>query len=153
MLEKTGPHADILLVDAEVLTEPVYLANPCTVVVHVTNRGDQRVQINGRLAVGYRDSDERELFVDVYEAGSATVVGKRSLLYERAPATPDDYVWLGPGDSASTTFNLFEWYELPGPGDYELVVYYQPGVPPAADSAGPQTATYASERVSFTVRP
>jgi hypothetical protein len=38
------------------------------------------VLINRRLAVGYRDSLARELFVEVYKRGSGEVVSQKALL-------------------------------------------------------------------------
>ncbi|MDX2506888.1 MAG: hypothetical protein QNL62_20765 [Gammaproteobacteria bacterium] len=32
---------------------------------------------------------------------------------------------LEPGETQSTTFNLFEWYLPASPGEYKLIAYYQ----------------------------
>lgn len=149
----TDTTAEHLTVDAQVLTRPVRLSYPCQVRVSVTNRAGRAVLVNGRLAIGYRGGDHREVFADVFLPGEDTVVGVEALRYARDPATPHDFVWLPSEDSASTTFDLLEWYDLPGPGDYELVVNYQADGPLAVVPDDLLRGTYASERVPFTVSP
>ena len=52
-----------------ILTQPVRLSGPCRVEVRLTNQSLDAVLINRRLAVGYRDSIARELFIEVYKRG------------------------------------------------------------------------------------
>ena len=136
-----------------ILTQPARLSHPCKIEVRLTNQSLNPVLINRRLAVGYRDSHARELFAEVLKPESGEIVSKPALLYNRNFSSPDDYVWLAPGQSISTTFDLFEWYTLPGPGAYDLIVYYQADEPLAAKPAGLLAGTYASEPVSLSVTP
>ena len=96
-----------------ILTQPVRLSDPCRVEVRLTNQSPDAVLINRRLAVGYRDSHARELFTEVFKRGSDEIVSQPALLYKRDFSSPADYVWLAPGESVSTSFDLFEWYSLP----------------------------------------
>jgi len=73
-----------------------------------------------RMAPSYTDSQARELYVAIYRQGTDVEVGQRPKLYERDFASSDDYVWLKEGVTRSIIFNLFEWYEVSGPGEYEL---------------------------------
>ena len=52
------------------------------------------------------------------------------------PPQRDDYVELAPHESLGTEIDLPYWYRLPGPGDYELVAYYQADEPLALDVPG-----------------
>jgi len=136
-----------------ILTQTVRVSGPCNVEVRLTNQSADAVLINKRLAVGYRDSHARELFAEVFKRESTEIVSQKALLYERAFSLPEDYVRLVPGQSVSTTFDLFEWYSLPTPGDFELVVYYQADEPLAAKPAELLRGTYASERAALSVIP
>jgi Uma2 family endonuclease len=153
MPKKKGPPMETLDVNVRILTHPVRLSHPCEVEVRLTNRSPDAVLINRRLAVGYRDSVARELFVEVYKQGSDEVVSQKALLYQRNFSSPEDYVWLAPGQSIATSFDLFEWYSLPSAGEFELVVCYQADEPLAPKPDGLLSGTYCSERVAFNVIP
>jgi hypothetical protein len=142
---------DPIRVEAAVKTQPAYLAMPCRVEVTLTNQSAGPVVIVARLAVGYKDSTDRELYAEVFQRGTAQMVSKQARLYQRNPPGPQAYVSLEPGKSVFTTFDLFKWYKLPGPGSYDLVVSYK------VDESLPNqpkdfvTGTYSSERVPFDV--
>ena len=85
--------------------------------------------------------------------GSGEVVSQKALLYQRNFSSPEDYVWLAPGQSIATSFDLFEWYSLPSTGEFELVVCYQADEPLAPKPDGLLAGTYCSERVAFNVIP
>lgn len=143
----------ILQVGVKILTQPVRLSSPCLVEVQVTNKSAQPVLLNKRLSVGYRDSQSRELYFEIFGKGSTEDVGKRKLLYERPFASPEDYVWVEPEQSVAANFDLFEWYSLPSIGEYELVAYYQGDEKLAPKPTGLLTGTYCSERIALTVVP
>ena len=136
-----------------ILTQPVRLSGPCRVEVRLTNQSLDAVLINRRLAVGYRDSIARELFIEVYKRGSDEVVSRKALLYQRDFSSPADYVGLAPGQSIAKSFDLFEWYSLPSAGEFELIVCYQADEPLAPKPAGLLLGTYCSERLAFSVTP
>ena len=140
-----------LRVEARIQTDPVRRSEPCRVKVELTNPQASPVLVNGRLGVGYRNSLDRELFAEVYRRGEGQVISRESLLYQRDPSDANDYVWLKPGEAISTSFDLFEWYELPGPGEYELVVSYQGDESPDGDPEGLLPGVHSSGRVLFTV--
>ena len=58
-----------------------------------------------------------------------------------------------PAESLTTELDLPYWYRLPGPGDYELVVYYQADEPLALDVPGLVRGTHSSARVPLPWRP
>jgi hypothetical protein len=151
----TPPKGELVMktlrIDGKILDPSVSMSGPCWVEIQLTNKSPQPVRINRRLAVGYRHSQARELFLEVFKKDSAEVVSKQALLYERDFSPPDDYVWLAPEQSVSTSFDLFKWYSLPSPGEYELMVYYQADEPLAAKPADLLTGTHSSERVAFRV--
>jgi hypothetical protein len=143
----------ILQIKVRILTQLVRFSYPCKVEVQLTNRSINAVLINRRLAMGYRDSDARELFAEVFKRESDEVVSEEALLYNRDFSQTDDYVWLAAGQSVSTSFDLFEWYTLPGPGEYDLIVYYQADEPLAAKPANLLSGVYVSERIALSVTP
>lgn len=151
MPKKKGPAMETLGLEVRILTQPVRLSYPCKVELRLTNRSLDSVLVNRRLAVGYRDSVARELFVEVFKRGSGEVVGQEALLYERDFSSIDDYIWLAPGQSIATSFDVFEWYTLPSPGELELVVCYQADEPLAPKPAELLLGTYCSERAAFNV--
>jgi hypothetical protein len=123
----------------------------CPVSVRLRNAGDAPLVVCGRLAPGYREADGRELFADVHPPGSPEVVSRMKKLYDRDPPAPEDYVALGPGEELATAFDLLRWYALPGPGDYELEVFYEGdgrGAPPVEGRLG---GVHASPRFPFTL--
>ena len=124
---------------------------PTTLPVHVriSNTGDGPVRVAKRLAVGYRDADGRELFAEVHPPGSDELVSQMTKLYDRDPAKPEEYVPLAPGEALETGFDLLRWYGLPGPGRYELEVFYEGDGLLAPQVDGAARGVYASGRVPF----
>jgi hypothetical protein len=149
--KEKGSPMETLDVQVRILTQSVRLSHPCKVEVGLTNRSPDAVLINRRLAVGYRDSVARELFVEVYKRGSDEVISQKALLYQRNFSSPEEYVWLAPRQSIATSFDLFEWYSLPSAGEFELVVCYQADEPLAPKPDGLLPGTYCSERIAFNV--
>ena len=121
----------------------------CEVTVRLRNAGDEPLVVCGRLAVGYRETDGRELFLEVHPPGSDEVVSSMTRLYDRDPPAPEDYVALAPGEELETTFDLMRWHALPGPGAYELEAFYdgdEPGAPAVDGAVG---GLHGSRRVAF----
>jgi hypothetical protein len=140
-----------LRVEAVPETNPNQRSRPATVAVKLTNQHAEPVLVNKRLAMGYRNSLDRELFAEVFPRGGNDVISKEARDYQRDPPAATDYVWLQPGESVSTSFNLFRWYTLPGPGEYDLVVNYRGDDAPDAQTEGLLTGVHSSERVPFDV--
>jgi hypothetical protein len=140
-----------LHVEANILAQPVRRSQPARVAVRVTNSGTEPIVVNARLAVGYRESQARELFVEIFKPGSDDVVSQPTQLYQRSFSPPDDYRTLQPGASLASEFDLFDWYALPGPGSYELVVYYTADEPLASPPDNVLRGTHASARVALEV--
>lgn len=128
---------------------------PCPVSVVVTNESEGPLLLNKRLALGYRNSAARELFVEIFKKSTNEVVSVGREDYQRDPAMPEDFSYLQPGEKIMTTFDFCEWYDLPlslEGGEYEMVVYYQ-----ADESSFEEMpkeilkGVYASERVLFEI--
>jgi hypothetical protein len=150
--EKNESAMKILQIDVKI-NQPLHLSSPGMVEVQIKNKSVQAMLLNKRLAVGYGNSLSRELFLEVYKKHSDELVSRQARLYERNFSSLEDYIWIEPGQSISCTFNLFEWYVLPSSGDYEMVMYYQADETLALKPVGLLTGTYASERISLTVKP
>lgn len=140
-----------LRVDAVVQTTPIRLSMPAWVEVKLTNQQTEPVLINKRLAIGYRNSVDRELFAEVFPRGGDKVISRQAAYYQRDPALASDYIWLQPGETVSTAFDLVDWYTLPGPGEYELVVSYQADDSPDGHPEGLLSGIHSSDRVPFDV--
>jgi hypothetical protein len=115
---------DVLIVTAKIPDE-IEAGQPLPVNVEITNVSDFPVVVNKRLSVGYRNSLSRELFVLVFIAGTHVESGIQKLLYERPFSTGEDYIRLKPDEKIKKEFNLFEWYEMPKAGKYDISVCYQ----------------------------
>lgn len=140
-----------LLVEAVFETNLNQRTRPAIVVVKLTSQHAAPVLINKRLAIGYRNSLDRELFAEVFPRGGDEVISREARDYQRDAASPADYVWLQPGESVSTSFDLFRWYRVPGPGEYDLVVNYRADDARDAQPEGLLTGVHSSERVAFDV--
>jgi hypothetical protein len=144
---------EAIRVEATVKTQPARFSMPCWVEVILTNQSSAPVLINGRLSVGYRNSINRELFAEVFRRGTDDVTSKDARLYQRDPPQQQDYVSLDPGKSISTTLDLFKWYDLPGPGDYDLVVSYSGDEFLRNQPEDSLAGIYSSDRVPLDVIP
>jgi hypothetical protein len=120
--------------------------------VTLTNVSGAPLVVNTRLEPGYRDSSSRELFADVYLAGTDERAARPALDYDRFPPQRSDYAELAPGAALTGSFDLLDWYRLPGPGEYEVVVYYEADESLAPPVDGLLRGVHASERVPFSVR-
>ena len=123
----------------------------CPVSVLLRNAGDAPLLVCRRLAPGYRESDGRELFADVHPLGGVDVVSRIKKLYDRDPPRPDDYAPLAPGEELTGSFDLLRWYWLPGPGEYELEVFYEGDGRGTPELEGLARGVHASPRTPFTL--
>jgi hypothetical protein len=109
----------------EILQDPVHLDRRCPVRVTLSNAGSDPVLVNGRLAVGYRGNLARELYAELIDLATGGPALIYEVDYDRSFSPLSDYIWLNPGESISTGFDLWEWYAPIGAGRYRLVMYYQ----------------------------
>jgi hypothetical protein len=123
----------------------------CPVTVWLRNAGDAPLVVCRRLAPGYRETEGRELFADVHPPGSPEVVSRMKKLYDRDPPAPEDYVTLPPGQELASGFDLLRWYALPGPGAFELEVFYEGDGRGTPHVDGVLSGVHASPRVPFTL--
>lgn len=140
-----------LRVEVVIQTNPNPRLRPASVEVRLINQQAEPVLINKRLAMGYRNDLNRELFAEVFPRGGNDVISEEARDYQRNRPQATDYVWLQPGESVSTSFDLFRWYRLPGPGEYDLVVSYRADDAPGVQPEGLLTGVHTSERVPFDV--
>lgn len=141
----------ILKVDARIQSQPVLRSMPCWVEVTLINPLAEPVMINGRLAMGYKERPNRELFAEVFGRGGDAIVSKEARLYQRDLPSDADYISLQPGESVSTKFDLFKWYTLASIGDYDLVVSYSPDTPARHQPSTLLTGIFSSDRIPFSV--
>ena len=121
----------------------------CQVDVRVRNAGDGPVVVCRRLAPGYAQTDGRELFAAVHPPGADEVVSRVTKLYDRDPPSPDDYGPLAPGEELLGSFDLLRWYAVPGPGAYELEVFYEADGRGTPEVDGVVRGVHGSGRVPF----
>ena len=121
----------------------------CPVEVRLRNEGSEPLVVCRRLAIGYRESDGRELFADVHPPGSEEVVSRTKKIYDRDPPPPEDYVPLSPGKELTGSFDLLRWYALPGPGSYELEIFYEGDGRGAPAVEGILRGVHRSGRLTF----
>ncbi|MEV6235897.1 hypothetical protein [Lentzea sp. NPDC051838] len=93
--------------------------------VTLVNTGASSVVVAGRLAIGYADSTDREIYAELRDPLTGDVVGGQARLYHRAPHSADDLRTLLPGREIESVFRLDEWYTRPA-GELELRVVYDP---------------------------
>ncbi|WP_086669199.1 hypothetical protein [Lentzea kentuckyensis] len=93
--------------------------------VTLVNTGTSPVVVAGRLAIGYADSTDREIYAVLRDPHTGAEVGGRAQLYHRAPHSAADLWTLLPGQEIASVFHLDEWYSRPA-GDLELQVVYDP---------------------------
>jgi hypothetical protein len=137
-----------LLVSAAV-AEDARWPTTCRVAVRLRNGGGAPLVVCRRLAVGYRASDGRELFAEVYAPGTDELLSRMTKLYDRDPPRPADYGPLDPGDELATSFDLLRWYVVPGPGSYELEVFYEGDGEGTPAVEGVLPGVHGSGRVGF----
>ena len=121
----------------------------CPVDVRLHNDGDEPIVVCRRLAVGYRETDGRELFAEVHPPGSDEIVSRMKTLYDRDAPAAEEYVALAPGEQLETAFDLMRWYAISGPGEYELELFYEGDGPGAPAVPGVLGGVHGSGRVPF----
>lgn len=146
---------NVLDIDAEIVERNVYRGkSPCMVHVRIKNVSSTPVLVNKCLEMGYRDSFDRTLFVEVFKKGTNEVVSVPAEDYQRTPALPQDYEYLEPEGNIIGSFDLCEWYSFPLSleGDFEMVVYYQADEPRSGEKPeGIVKGVYASKRIPFKI--
>jgi len=121
-MSKTGsPRTLIVTVSPDVLADGSLKSDSMR--VKLTNADSFPIAVVGRLAIGYDDSDSREIYAIIRDRRSGQVVGKRAQLYQRESISRNQIKVLPPGGEVETEFNLFEWYDVPG-GDLEMQIVY-----------------------------
>ncbi|MDH5181444.1 MAG: hypothetical protein OEY07_17405 [Gammaproteobacteria bacterium] len=119
-LQKTS-----MLVTVTLDTLPGGLLKSDIVKVSLTNTGTTPRKVAARLAIGYEDSDEREIYAIIRDRATGNIVGKRSQLYDREPFHFSHAKELKPGETIHTEFHLLEWYVIPE-GNLEIRIVYDP---------------------------
>jgi hypothetical protein len=142
-----------IAIEVTIIDAPIKMGAPCLLKVVVRNTGDSAVTVNSRLAVGYKNSLARELFADLTDA----VTNKPTQMYEsdinRDFSKPGDYKVLQPGETVSTTFDLFEYYNPMKSGEYLLTISYQADEPLATVPETVLRGVFVSDPVKLNVLP
>lgn len=135
------------------LSETIESGQFFEIAVEIANVSNLPVIVNKRLSVGYRESLSRELFVSIFTADSDNEVGIQKALYERPFSTREDYIHVKPGKKLTAKFNLFDWYEFPKPGKYNILVCYQADEDLAMKPNGVVKGVFCSEKKTINFRP
>jgi len=123
---------------------PLRRSGPTPVPVALINDGPGPVLVSRRMAPGYLDSVSREVYFDLDGPFAAQK-------YQRDPAAPTDYGWLGPGERVVADIDLLDWYLIREPGEYRLTGHYQCDEPLADPPAGIVPGVLDSPTYSITV--
>lgn len=107
----------------------IHLGESCQVLVKLSNEGKKAQVVNRRMAVGYRDNISREIFAELIDLDTGESPRIDFVDYNRDFSPTSEYVYLYPGQTISTSFDLSEWYPLINEGSYKLVVFYQADEP------------------------
>lgn len=134
--------------------DEILTGEDCSIQVSLRNVSSKPILINKRMAVGYPRSLSRELYLIICRENSSVDVGRQKVLYQRNFPQPADYQVLQAGQTISSSFELFDWYEFPGSGTYTVQLCYQADEALAAKPEGIcagvfcsalKTVTFASE--------
>lgn len=119
--------------------------------VVLTNCGSAAIVVNGRLGMGYRDSDDRELYCEIYQEDQVEYLGYEAFRvdYRRKELDQSFFPTLEPDESIEASYDLNYWYRITEPGLYQVRVIYDPEpYPPIPEAAvGP----IFSEPVTITI--
>lgn len=122
--------------------------------VTLTNNSAKSVKLISRMAMGYPDENNSELYVLITrpstgeESGAEIEELKELVDFHAAPVTDVDFKWLNPGETMMVTIDLKEWYDIPT-GDMELQVVYS-GDHAAGQDAELLRGAYRSNKIRFT---
>jgi hypothetical protein len=103
------------------------LGSPVTVAIELRNLSVEPILVNGRLAVGYPDGINRELYFRVFESHTGReilVPDTERVDVHRMPPKQEDFVVLSPRSATSTRVDVSVWCALKVPARYELVCVY-----------------------------
>ncbi len=129
----------------------LHAGNPVWVTVTLANPSTTPIRINKRMAVGYKDHLSREIFITLRDDAGNEITCPAPVDYDRNFSGPEDYVFLPPGRSLSTRFDLNAWHSLDRPGTYSLEVHYQADEPLARKPRDLVTGVFSSPPVPFTL--
>lgn len=143
-----------LKLEATLEKDIVRLGEPCQIWIRLSSKGEKAQLVNRRMAIGYRDSVSREIFAEIIDFDTGKPARIDLADYNRDFSPVSDYVYLDPGQTISTSFDLLEWYPPVYEGTYKLVVYYQANEP-LASAAPPNVVSgiYESNQLILVVLP
>jgi hypothetical protein len=133
------------------MPDQIIKGQSCELKVEIRNNSGSEILVNKRLAIGYRNSLSRELYLTITDKHSAENVGLQKVLYERKFSSSSDFIWLLPQQQISTQFNLFDWYEIPSSGTYTIQIFYQADEELAFKPEGLCRGVFSSEEKILTV--
>lgn len=142
-----------LIIQVTGLARKLHLEEPCPVEVQLINEDKAPLLVNARMAVGYRDTLSRELYVDLVDIESGLPAEIMVVDYKREFSPKSDYVELHPGHSVGSSFDLFKWYRPIRAGNYRMVVYYQADEPLASAPINVVHGVFSSEPMDLKILP
>ena len=118
--------------------------------IALVNCGEAAAVVNARLAMGYADSLDREVYLELERDGAAYRGWTSWMLdYRRKPLDANALRELAPREQVGSEIDLQEWYRLE-PGTYRVRAVYAPEARDAAPALEP--GPVASDWVSLRVR-
>ena len=99
--------------------------NSCIIEIKLVNNGSEKITVNKRMAMGYKNSYEREIFVEIFDELGKEITDFPKNDYSRELAKENDYIQLKPGESITRRSDILEWYPLNISGKYWFKVQYQ----------------------------
>jgi hypothetical protein len=96
--------------------------------VALVNRSQRAITVNGRLALGYADGLERELFFEVQDAETGRTIpvpDEQRVDSHVMPPGQDDFRALAPGASIGRDVDVSVHFPFSKPGRYRIVFHYE----------------------------
>jgi hypothetical protein len=118
---------------------------PVVAEVVLRNAGEATQLVNARFSMGYPDTDERDVYLEILRHRGEPYLGYRSFQvdYHARSLSRDSFEELQPGEELIARFPLEEWYPITEPGSYLVRAVYEPE--PSAALPEAVTGTFRSE--------
>ena len=142
-----------ILLRSSLLTKEIRAGSPIKVELVLQNNSDSSFVVNKRMAIGYKSSLSRELYVELKFENDGENLPYYESDINRDFSPKSDYVSLAPGEKLSRIIDLYEFYTPKGPGNYQAIIYYQADEELASLPKNVLKGTYKSDPVYFGVLP
>lgn len=118
-------NSDFLNLRIERENSVVLLNQPFLVRVILSNKSNEAIIVNKRLALGLKQQLSRELYPALVNAQTGEPVERKYVKINRDKAKREDYTSLASGESIEKTLDVFSIYPVVEEGLAELMLFYQ----------------------------